>query len=61
MIPFVIMHYIECAAGYYGTQSSCTACPGNTIKPSQGDALDCDTECDPTSSDPNADHTECGR
>ena len=50
----------ECAAGYYGSGTNCTACTGTRIKRLQGDAVDCDTECDPAKSKPNAEHTECG-
>ena len=51
----------ECAAGYYGNQTNCTACSGIRAKSSQGDARDCDTECDPTKSSPNPEHTDCGK
>ena len=51
--------FTECAAGYYASGTNCSLCIGNTIKPSQGDASQCDTECDP-GSEPNDVHTACG-
>ena len=59
LIQFII-YYVECAADYYGNETSCNACTVNTIKPSQGDASECDTECD-NRSEPNDEHTTCGR
>ena len=56
--------FTECNAGYYGSgNDTCTKCSGNEIKPSQGDAPDCnaDPPCDGVSNDPNAEHTACGR
>ena len=56
----LIYCFVECNAGYYGNGTSCTACTGVRIKSSQGDAPDCNTECDPAKSQPNPGHTECG-
>ena len=50
----------ECNAGYYGNAgTSCTLCPGNTIKAEQGATANCDVEC-AESSDPNDEHRACG-
>ena len=35
-------------------------CSGHKVKNEQGETPDCDTECDPMTSEPNAEHTECG-
>ena len=56
-----IFYIAVCNAGYFGTASnSCTLCTGNTTKPEVGDAATCDQVCDPESSRPNTDRTECG-
>ena len=56
--------FTECNAGNYGNvTTTCTLCPGNTIKSVQGDASDCNAEtpCDGVSNEPNAGHTACGK
>ena len=39
-----------CNSGHYGNETSCTICPGNTIKSAPGDAANCsaETPCDET-------------
>ena len=56
-------HYISitvCNAGYYKNGGTCTMCPGNTIKATDGDATSCTVLCDGTSQVPNSAHTGCG-
>ena len=56
--------FTECNAGYYGNATTtCTLCPGNTIKSVQGNASDCngETPCDGVSNEANAEHTACGK
>ena len=36
-------------------------CSGIKVKAHQGDAPECDTECDPQISTPNTEHTDCGK
>ena len=60
----MFVFFTECKAGYYGNGGdTCTLCPGNEIKPSQGDAPDCSADqlCDGVSSEANAEHTACGK
>ena len=55
-------YFSECNAGYYGSaNTTCTQCPGNTIKTSQGDATGCDTDilCDGINTVPNVDYSAC--
>ena len=52
--------FVECDAGYFGTWRNCTLCPGNTIKPSRGDAESCPVWCNGNTSVPNYSHTQCG-
>ena len=56
-----IFDFVECNAGYHGSGRTCTLCSGNTIKPDQGDAPSCDTECDTESSEPNTERTQCSK
>ena len=52
---------LVCNAGYFGTGSNgCNLCTGNMTKPEAGDATTCDQVCDPESSRPSTDRTECG-
>ena len=57
------IYFLECNAGYYGSaNTTCTQCLGNTVKTSQGDSSDCDTDlvCDGLITVPNVNHSACG-
>ena len=51
---------LVCNAGYYGTGGSCALCPGDTIKPTIGDAENSSMTCDEMLTVANSNHTACG-
>ena len=49
-----------CNAGHYRTGESCVLCPGDAIKPTVGDAVNCSNTCDEMMTVANDNHTDCG-
>ena len=52
---------LVCNAGHYGMNGSCELCPGNTIKPTVGDAVNCSSTCEEMLTVANSNHTDCGK